>query len=248
MNNVKLGILLMVTVLSTMVSCKKDEEPVISRITFEEIGLGAEGIWNGSGGEGGFTSGNAFFRNNYGFDTIYNFEYWSGFSVSNHTDATTPGIVNQYSSITGGGEQSENYAVLYSFDQDTIEFITPQKIKNISFSNSTYAYWSMKNGDYFAKKFGGSSGDDPDYYCLVFKVIDHKGTEYTFTDSLFLADYRFSDNSKDYIINSWINADFSGVGFIRYFIMKFDSSDKSAGFINTPTYICIDNIEGEIME
>jgi hypothetical protein len=248
MKNFKTLFLVSVAALVAATSCKKDDGPAISRITFEEIELGPDGFWNGSGGEGGFTSGNAFFRNSFSVDQGTGFEYWSGFAVSNHTDKTTPGLDNQYSSISGGGEQSDKYAVLYSYALDTIKFDIPQKIKNISISNSTYAYLSMKNGDNFAKKFGGLTGDDPDYFCLVFKAVDHNGTVYSFSDSLFLADYRFPDNSNDYIFDSWINADFSSIGFIKYLIFKFDSSDKTGEFINTPTYICIDNIVGEMME
>ncbi len=225
-------------------SCKKQDEPVISHITFEEFALGTDGFWNGSDGSGGFTSGNAFFKNTY--DTAY--KSWSGFAVSNKTDKTTPGYLNQYSSITGGGaKQSQKYALLYSYSEDTIKFIKPQKISNISFSNSTYAYLAMKNGDNFSKKFGGETGNDPDYFSLTFKAVDDKGVIWTFDQSLYLADFRSSDNSQDYIFQGWIDADLSSVGFIKYLIFSFDSSDKTGEYLNTPTYVCFDNIEGEIL-
>ena len=228
-----------------MFSCKKEDKPVFSRINFEDIDLGSEGYWNGSDGSGGFTSGNAFFKNTY--DTAYN--SWSGFSVSNATDKITPGVINQYSSITGGGaNQSEQYAVLYSYSQDTIKFIKPQLISNIAFSNTTYAYLSMKNGDNFSKKFGGTTGNDPDYFTLSFKAIDNEGTTWTFTQPLYLADFRSADNDNDYIEDRWVNADFSGVGYVKYLIFSFQSSDTTGAFLNTPTYVCIDNIEGEVLE
>ncbi len=249
MKYIKALALIIVITLIIFSSCKKDNQPAVSKITFEEVALGPEGYWNGSGGEGGFTSGNGFFKNSYGVDAGTGFEYWSGFAVSNHTDKTTPGLDNQYSSITGGGAgQSQKYAILYSYSQDTITFSTPQKIKIISICNSTYAYYSMKNGDNFAKKFGGITGDDPDYFCLIFKAVDNNGTVYTFSDSLFLADFRYADNLDDYIFDGWVNADFSGIGYIKYLIFKFDSSDKTGDFINTPTYVCLDNIEGELLE
>ena len=238
----KITIALAVSVLITY-SCKKDDKPEISKITFEEISLGSEGYWNGSDGSGGFTSGNAFFKNTYNS----NYNSWSGFAVSNKTDKTTPGYINQYSSVAGGGAaQSQKYCVLYSYSADTIKFTKPQKISNISLSNSTYTYLSMKNGDTFAKKFGGATGNDPDSFCVKFKAVNDKGTTWTYT--LYLADFRDSDNLNDYIFDGWFDADLSDVGFIKYLIFSFDSSDKTGEYINTPTYVCIDNIEGEILE
>jgi hypothetical protein len=34
-------------------------------------------------------------------------------------------------------------------------------------TNTTYAYNSMRDGDMFAKKFGGPTGNDPDWYKLL---------------------------------------------------------------------------------
>ena len=56
------------------------------------------------------------------------------------------------------------------------------------------------------------------------------------------------DYINDYIFDGWFDADLSDVGFIKYLIFSFDSSDKTGEYINTPTYVCIDNIEGEILE
>jgi hypothetical protein len=248
MKNFSMLITVFPVIMLSFSSCKKEEGPQMSYITFEEMDLGEDGIWNGSGGEGGFTSGNGYFRNSYGIDEVTQFEYWSGFSVSDQTDKTTPGIANQYSSVTGGGHQSDQYAVLYSYAEDTIEFLTPQKIQHMAVSNSTYAYLSMKNGDLFAKKFGGETGSDPDYFCVIFKAVGHDGTVYTFSDSLFLADFRSPDPLLDYVYDGWVSIDLSVVGYLKYLIIKMDSSDKTGGYINTPTYICIDDIEGEFME
>lgn len=94
-------------------SCDKDEEDKTDIITFEELDLGSEGYWNGSDGSGGFTSGNAFFPNQF-TDWGNGITSWKGFAYSNHTDIVTPGYVNQYSSYAGGGANgSEKYAVIY---------------------------------------------------------------------------------------------------------------------------------------
>jgi hypothetical protein len=223
-------------------ACGKDEKVTkTDAISFEEIVLNDEGYYNGSDGSGGFTSGNAIFKTNYSND----FNSWSGFAVSNNTDTITPDYTNQYSSIAGSGAgPSEKYAVLYSISADTIEFKIPAKITNIAISNSTYAYYTMKNGNAFAKKFGGPSGNDPDYFALFFSVVDSKGKRMNF-NALALANYTFSDNTLDYISKEWEYYDLSSVGAIKYLIFNFASSDTSTYGINTPTYVCIDNIVDE---
>jgi hypothetical protein len=225
------------TILLFITSCGKDEKTTkTNAVSFEEIVLNDQGIYNGSDGSGGFTSGNAVFK------TYYNTELWSGFAVSNNTDTITPDFSNQYSAITGSGAgPSLKYAVLYSYSEDTIVFIIPAKITNLAITNSTYTYYTIKNGNAFSKKFGGQSGNDPDYFYLYLSVIDAKGRRLNF-NPIPLADFTFSDNSLDYIVKDWEYYNLSSVGYVKYLIFSFDSSDKSQYGINTPTYVCIDNL------
>ena len=139
------------------------------------------------------------------------------------------------------------YSVFYSWQKDTIFFTTPEKIKNISFCNSTYAYYSMLNGDQYAKKFGGESGNDPDYFKLIVEGLD-AGKQKVLSGEITLADYTPEDNSKDYIGNVWTDVDLSQAGYIKYLVLSFESSDTGAFGINTPTFVCIDNIFGELQE
>ena len=79
---------------------------------FEDITLAPESFYNGSDGAGSFTSRDLTFSNS------YNATYgsWSGFAVSNTSDTTTAGFLNQYSAITGAGfDGSGNYGVSYAF-------------------------------------------------------------------------------------------------------------------------------------
>ena len=52
----------------------------------------------------------------------------------------------------------------------------------------------------------------------------------------------------DYIGNVWTDLDLSQAGFLKYLVLSFDSSDKGAFGINTPTFVCIDNIYGELRD
>ncbi|MDX9929029.1 MAG: DUF4465 domain-containing protein, partial [Bacteroidales bacterium] len=52
------------------------------------------------------------------------------------------------------------------------------------------------------------------------------------------------DNALDYIANVWTNIDLSLFGYIGGLAIKIESSDTGENGINTPAYVCIDDIKG----
>lgn len=224
------------------ISCK-EVVPVTDFVGFEDIDLDASGYWNGSDGSGGFTSGNLFFVNHY--DNQY--LSWRGFAVTNHTDTNTAEYSNQYSSITGSGaDESEKYAVYYYLaTPDTLTFDAAEKITSISLCNSTYSYLSIRDGNSFCKKFGGDSGNDPDWFKLTLTGINAEGNATGYVD-IYLADFRFDDNANDYISNVWTNISLSNLGYIKGLVFEMSSSDSGEWGMNNPAYVCIDNITGEL--
>ncbi|MGQ9620719.1 MAG: DUF4465 domain-containing protein [Bacteroidales bacterium] len=223
-----------------LIACEK-EKFAIDIVDFEELMLDASGYWNGSDESEGFSTGNIFFVNHY--DKTY--QSWSGFAYTNHSDTVTGDYSNQYSSITGSGDgNSAKYGVFYySGLPDTLVFEIPEKITGIALCNSTYVYKSIKNGTPFSKKFGGDSGNDPDWLKVTLTPIDSQGIELGYMD-VFLADFRFTDNKYDYIANAWTEIDLSQFGFIKWLKMEMSSSDSGEWGMNTPAYVCIDNIKG----
>ena len=208
-------------------------------VDFEDVGrsLENESFYNGSDGAGQFNSGPIEFFNNYGVSG--GFEFWDGWSYSNITDNTTPGFGNQYSAIFGLGDAgSSTYGVAYS-DSATLSVGVGRTVTSLSITNTTYAALSMQEGDSFAKKFGGTSGDDPDFLKIDIDGFDSNGNQ-TGTIEFYLADYRFSDNSQDYIISEWTNVDVSSLN-ARRLNFRFASSDVGTFGINTPTYFAADN-------
>jgi hypothetical protein len=212
-------------------------QPIVA--DFENIPLAPETANNGSDLAGGFSSGEAFFPNDYNAD----FDFWSGWSISNRTDATTPGFVNELSAITGLGFQSANYAVSYEpylqgetriiFEQETL-------LEGLYVTNSTYAYFSMLEGDAFAKQFGGLTGNDPDFFLLTIRAyIGGQLTEESV--EFFLADYTFEDNSLDYIVDEWTYVDLSLLGTADSLSFSLTSSDVGEFGMNTPAYFCMDD-------
>ncbi|MDP1728183.1 MAG: DUF4465 domain-containing protein [Bacteroidota bacterium] len=207
--------------------------------SFENLNLSTNTYWNGKDYSGGFSSGNAFFANY--FDSTFGV-YWEGFSASTTTDDSTVSYTNQYSAITGKGYNNSNtYAVNYTGGKIRLTGAAAGKpVSGFYITNSTIGYYGLKNGTAFSRKFGDSSGNTPDYFYVSIK--GWKGS-ITTSDSVkfYLADYRNSDNSKDYIVKTWEWVDLSSLGNIDSLSFTYYSSDTGSWGPNNPLYFCMDN-------
>ncbi len=210
---------------------------------FEDLNLAENSFWNGADETGYFVSGRAVFDNAYESD----WGSWSGWAYSNINDVETPGYSNQYAAYTGKGldviaSGGANYAISYPYTQSVISFIDEgnYSVKGIYITNSTYACLVMKNGDGFAKKFGGINGDDPDWFMLTI-TGKHQGNE-TGTIDYYLADFRFDNNDEDYIIETWQYVELSSLGQVDTILFSLSSSDVGDWGMNTPAYFCADNL------
>ncbi len=203
----------------------------------EDLDLKEESFYNGSDEKGFFTSGGFNFKNSYNAD----WGAWSGFAASSVTDIQNSGFGSQYSAIPGKGAlESAAYAVSYVSGYSEIEFESAA-ISGLYVTNSTYSYWSMKYGDGFSKKFGGETGNDPDWFKLTIAGISENGDTTGMLD-YYLADYRFENNQEDYILDSWEWIDFTSFGEISALRFSLSSSDVGAWGMNTPAYFCIDRV------
>lgn len=210
---------------------------------FDDLTLSSGKYWNGSDLSGSFKSGDFTFQNT--FTKSQWGDYWDGFAYSNVTDNQTAGYGNQYSAITGVGYAgSANYAICYPSPYGTVSLKSSTKLSGFYVTNSTYTYFSMKNGDQFAKKFGGETGNDPDFFRLMIEALDANSKPVD-TVYFYLADFRSADNSKDYILNKWTWVDLSELKEASKIRLSLSSSDNSYGFMNTPGYFCIDDFNGE---
>lgn len=209
-------------------------------VDFEDLSLAPNSYYNGSDGAGGFTSRGAFFNNSYN----PTFDSWSGWSYSNTTNTTTPGFTNQYSAYTGGGfNGSSNYGVAFTFSPGDayIDLPTGFNAQSAQITNTTYAALSILNGDQFAKKFGGVSGNDPDFFQLTITGLDEQGTAID-NVNFYLADYRFSDNSQDYLVDTWKTVDLSSLKQATRLSFAVTSSDIGQFGLNTPAYFALDDL------
>ena len=63
----------------------------------------------------------------------------------------------------------------------------------------------------------------------------------------YLADYRFDNNSLDYIVDKWTTVDLTLLGKINKLTFRFSSSDNGNWGMNTPSYVCLDNLKYEVV-
>jgi len=206
--------------------------------TFDNLALPVDSFWNGSDLSGSFNSGNAVFYNS------YNTQYgsWSGFAYSTKKDSVTPGYANMYSSANGKGyNNSDAYAVAYvnSYSVTALALTASAKGKIVDgfyINNNTYAYQSMLNGDAYAKKF---TSHDSDWFML--RTYGYLNGSLTDSVDFYLADFRFADSSKAYILKSWKWLDLTSLGNIDSITFALSSSDVGSWGMNTPAYFCMDN-------
>jgi len=208
------------------VACTTEPEVKTVIVDFENVKVNSQGISDSVI----FKSGNCEF-------SLIEGQFWNGGIVcSSKQDSVTAGYANQYSAITAkGAASSSKYGVVYAPGSFVVlptdgEVVT---IKSIMLTNSTYAYKDMKNGSQFGKKF--TTGD-------WFKVIitGYINKSVTGTVEYYLADFR---NGKSFMLKTWEKVDLSSLGSVDKVTFTFDSTDKSGGWLNTPSYVCIDNIE-----
>lgn len=209
-----------------------DDREILSVIDFESVPVPDTGFVNNLE----YQEKGIRFSNNYSVSSYG--EYWEGFSYSRLTDRTTPGLINQYSVFaSGGANQSKTFAVVYdTYDSPThFQFISDQSypVKNVMVNNSTYAALSMKEGDPNAKQF--ESGD---WFKVIFTGYNVAG-EAGKTVEFYLADFR---DGKTFICNTWTKVDLQSLGSVNKVTVTFDSSDKGEYGVNTPKYVCIDDL------
>lgn len=177
-----------------------------------------------------FNSGDATFTHNF---TDYGYGCcWSGFTYSNTTDTTTAGYTNQYSAITGGGVNgSANYAIGNpgAYGVSRLDFAAPTMVEGAYFTNTTYAYLSMRDGDNFAKQFGLG-----DFFTLTVTGLDAADT---ITNAINISLARDAN-----LVDMWIWYDLMPLGEVSALEFSLSSSDNGDYGMNTPAYFAMDNL------
>jgi hypothetical protein len=221
-----------------------------STSTFEDLGLPANSDNNNAGPSGFFTSVGNSFNNN--FDPT--FGAWYGWSISSQTaiippTPTDPDNDHLYTAITGiGANGSQTYAVANTFGNQTDPLHPSSSIVNlaagtspvsIQITNTTYDYFSMTEGDSFAKQFG--VGD-----FLLLTIQGYSGTNGLGTRvgevDFYLANVTGTNALASYIVTTWQTVDLSSLQGAQSLVFGLESSDNGPFGMNTPSEFAADNL------
>jgi len=223
-------------------------------VTFDELTNYAPATlhYGGAGtGASGFTSQGVY------FDQANDDYSWSGWSYSQENDTVTGDYTNQFSAITGQDVSGTgNYGIGagalkwwddYSTLPVTVSFDPGQTgaVKTLSglyITNTTYAALDMQNGGGFSKQFGGVSGNDADWFLLTITGKNAAGQATASPVEFYLADFRFADNTQDYIVDAWEYVDLRSLGAVSTLEFSLTSSDVGTYGMNTPAYFAMDNL------
>ncbi|MEE4196098.1 MAG: DUF4465 domain-containing protein [Bacteroidales bacterium] len=221
-------------------SCSDEDLFKTDVASLDEFQLSDETYWSGSDHAGNFTSGNKIFTNQYYPD----WNTWSGFAYSNLTNYQFFDEKCMYSAYDKNvGVEGNIYAVGHQLGRILVtlkDSIHGEEPRSVQLSNSTYTALAILHGYGYAKKFGGRDGNDPDWFKVTIRGIGLEN-EITGTVDFFLADFRFNDNTNDYILDKWEYVDLTSLGIVKK--LEFVLSSSDAG---TPLFFCLDNLKGRI--
>lgn len=229
---------------ATLVNCFIGLHAQTYTETFESFSLPNNSFYKDTTGADWQTT-NAIFR--YNWDNSWG--YWSeGMAYTNVNDSTDGNFTNLYGCISYKGYNNSNYYVTGQ-NFATIVLKSPyQIVDGFYITNTTYAAKVMKYGNSFSRAFGDTTGTGcgcpqgsyPDWFKITIKGYKN-GIMLNDSVEFYLADYRFSNNSQDYIVWNWQWVNCSSLGSVDSIQFFMYSSDVGQWGINTPTYFSIDN-------
>jgi hypothetical protein len=216
-------------------ACNPDTDVKTGMITFEDVTLDSTGVFKGQDSIFSFSSD--ILTCPVVLMEMDGFSWWTGIACSKQTNMETTGLANQFSVYASSGANGSEKFALVGANGAPCTFNQPVKLKSLMVNNSTYDYWALKEGD-----DGGSD------YVTKFKTDDYFNVTVTGYDAnhvqtgqvvIPLAEFR---NNQSYICSTWTKISLEMLGKVSALTFTFDSSDKSGEWLNTPTYVCIDNI------
>lgn len=235
----------------TFTACSSDDdEKTVDKtkiVTFENQTLNSANFWCGEkndkgvdNGWGGMTYPCTYTENFATFNTTYGESYWTGYAISARTqtsftqgsDPTPTGMPDQFNNITGKAHSGSKFGIVQTFGE-SIDMIGAGgvKLKGFWYTNSAYTVAIIKNGNEYAKKFEASDW-------LTCTVTGQQADGTTKTVDLKLAE------KGDYV-KEWRYADLSTLGRVTKLTFVFTGSDSGNYGLNTPAYLCIDDMECE---
>jgi hypothetical protein len=95
----------------------------------------------------------------------------------------------------------------------------------------------MKLGDFLGKKF---SAADKDSFVLIITGFSNEVKQ--FSKRVYLADYRFADTNKNFMLDTWQIVKFNQNETADSLLFTLESSDNGQFGMNTPAFFVMDNV------
>ena len=222
-------------------SCSDDDDTKTVVVSFENQKLNEDGFWMGDENAtgttdswGGTTYNCSYIEQDMIFKTTYTKSDWGvsfmGFGISNsaHKEFSLDNITVGQFYINNNAYSGNQYAVVYG-QNATLEVSKGAgvDIKGLYFINTLYVVSSIWYGDSYAKKF-----ETGDFLKVTITADNGKSVDF------YPVDFR----KEKTIVVDWTWLDLSSLGRVKSLTFTFDGTDKGEFGVNTPLYVCIDDL------
>ncbi len=159
--------------------------------------------------------------------------FFTGFSYSNVVDTSTAGLGNQYAAFPGSGSNgSSNYLI----STGETSFTASRVIQSIDIAPTTFTALAILDGDDGGNNFvSGPLSSNAGFFELIISG-GSSGIEIPVS----FGDFRDPTNVTD-VPTTFQTIDVSSLNATTL-SFRYDGSDTSFGFLNTPTFFAADNI------
>lgn len=151
----------------------------------------------------------------------------------------------------GGVNGSDNFAIIFGYDSDYAQgaefsFSGSKEyvIDRMEICPTAYVYGVITEGNPFGNAPGVSLEDQQGWFAVYAYGYDAQGNPTNSGKPVmkYICNYTNGFSPVE-IANTWIGWDLSALGKVNKVKFDFDGSDKGAWGLNTPAYLCVDDIQ-----
>lgn len=155
-----------------------------------------------------------------------------------------------------GARGSNTFVVVYGYNDSNNDsasrmyFTSDAELAlgNIQLCNSSYVYGTLANGNPYGNTPDQSMEEAKGWFRVEFYGYDAQGnaTNGGKPVEFYLCDYRAGSATYTASIVRWTACDLSALGKVNSVMVNFAGSDTGTYGLNTPAYVCLDNLEVKV--
>jgi len=155
-----------------------------------------------------------------------------------------------------GARGSNTFVVANGYDDENSEsaprmYFTSNAelaLGTVQLCNSSYAYGVLVNGSGYGANPDKTMEESEGWFCVEFYGFDAQGnaTNDGIPVVFYLCDYRAGSSTYTAAISKWTPCDLSALGKVNSVKLNFHGSDTGTYGLNTPAYVCLDNLEVKV--